>query len=276
LLQTTELACAVLQPDEADLMRNEVAGIIRTAKMPKSNLKKEEIKALSELRKNNSITIIPADKGRATVVMVKSEYDGKVTAMLQDEKTYEKLKSDPTSGYKRKLVAILTRLKNEEKLSKSQYDGLYPTSEKIPQMYCLPKIHKKGTPLRPIVDYTGSIGYNTSRMLADILAPLVGKTECHVKNSGHLKEMLADLHLADDEMLVSHDVVSLFTNIPIEAALEVIKDKLETDDTWKDFTALEVEDIIELLCFVPSTTYFSGDKYTDRNLVQLWVVRYRR
>jgi len=93
-------------------------------------------------------------------------------------------------------------------------------------------------------------------MLADILAPLVGKTECHVKNSGHLAEMLADLHLEEDEMLVSHDVVSLFTNIPIEAALEVIKDKLETDDSWKDVTALEVEDIIELLRFVLSTTYF--------------------
>ena len=79
-------------------------------------------------------------------------------------------------------------------------------------MYCTPKIYKQGTPLRPIVDYTGSIGYNTSRYLADILACVVGKTEYHVKNSRHLAQTLADITLDDDEILNSHDVVSLFTN----------------------------------------------------------------
>jgi len=46
----------------------------------------------------------------------KSEYDDKVKAILQDE-IYEKLVSDPTSGYKRKLVAVLTGLKDEDKLN---------------------------------------------------------------------------------------------------------------------------------------------------------------
>ena len=63
--------------------------------------------------------------------------------MLSDEKKYEKLKKDPTAIYKRKLVAILTRLKGEGKLSDDVYSRLYPTSEKIPQLYRLPKIHKK-------------------------------------------------------------------------------------------------------------------------------------
>ena len=72
--------------------------------------------------------------------------------MLSDDKTHEKLPSDPTGKYKRKLVAILQRLKSENKLSKDQYDGLYPTAENVPKMYCTPKIHKPNTPLRPIVD----------------------------------------------------------------------------------------------------------------------------
>ena len=64
---------------------------------------------------------------------------GSVLRMLSDEKTYEQLKKDPTASYKRKLVAILTRLKDEGKLSDELYSRLYPTSEKIPQLYCLPK-----------------------------------------------------------------------------------------------------------------------------------------
>ena len=51
--------------------------------------------------------------------------------MLSDEKTYEQLKKDPTASYKRKLVAILTRLKDEGKLSDELYSRFYHTSEKI-------------------------------------------------------------------------------------------------------------------------------------------------
>ena len=43
----------------------------------------------------------------------------------------------------------------------------------MPRIYGSPKIHKDGTPLRPIINYTGTIGYNVSLSLADILKPLV-------------------------------------------------------------------------------------------------------
>ena len=124
-------------------------------------------------------------------------------------------------------------------------------------MYCTPKIHKEGTPLRPIVDYTGSIGYNVSRALADILAPLVGKTVFHVQNSNDLVKSLQNVTLAEDEMFASHDVVSLFTNTPIPQSIEIIRRRLQNDKTLRKRTFLEVADIIELLEFVLSTTYFS-------------------
>ena len=53
----------------------------------------------------------------------------------------------------------------------------------IPRLYGSPKIHKEGNPLRPIVDYTGSMTYNLYRSLADLLKPLVGKTEFVVTNT---------------------------------------------------------------------------------------------
>jgi len=99
---------------------------------------------------------------------------------------------------------------------------LYPTTENTPRMYCTPKIHKEGTPLRPIVDYTGSIAYNTSRALVDILAPLMGKTDHHVKNSQEFATEMASVLINEGECFVSHDVVSLFTNTPISEALEII------------------------------------------------------
>ena len=102
--------------------------------------------------------ILPADKGKSTVVMDTTDYDEKVNNMLADKKTYEELSDDPTPRYKRKLVVKLTKLKKKGKITEMKYKQLYPTAENIPRLYCTPKIHKPNNPLRPIVDYTATIG----------------------------------------------------------------------------------------------------------------------
>ena len=140
------------------------------------------------LQKSRGYYHLPADKGKATVVLDIEEYEEKVTSMLADKKTYEELSSDPTPKYNRKLVTILSTLKKAGKISEGKYKWLYPTAENIPRLYCTPKIHKTGTSLRPIVGYTNTIGYCTSRWLADILGALEGKTKHHVQNSKHLAE----------------------------------------------------------------------------------------
>ena len=201
--------------------------------------------------------IPPADKGKATVIMDTGEYEHKVKTMLSDDKTYEKLNKDPTPKYKRKLVSIIKKLKEEDKITDEQYKYLYPTAENVPRMYCTPKIHKPDNPLRPIVDYTGSIGYNVSRSLADLLAPIVGKTSHNITNSKHLASEMACVMIEQDEMFLSHDVVSLLTNTPIDDTLYIIRKRLEEDSTLKLRTKLQVGDIMELLQFVVTTTYFS-------------------
>ena len=60
--------------------------------------------------------------------------------MLDDRKTYEVLPGDPTPKYKRKLVALLTNLK-EGKITEEMYKHLYQTAENVPRLYCTPKIH---------------------------------------------------------------------------------------------------------------------------------------
>ncbi|XP_072033048.1 uncharacterized protein [Amphiura filiformis] len=226
----------------------------------------KERRAIQDLKKEESILILPADKGKATVLMDTTEYEDKIHEMLSDERTYEQLPSDPTQRYKRELVAILSRLKKDKKIEKYQYDLLFPTAENIPRIYGTPKIHKPGNKVRPIVDYTGTIGYQTSRALADILSPLVGGTEHHVTNSKHLAESLAEVMIEEGEIFNSHDVVSLFTNTPIDESLNVIKARLEHDKTLSKRTLLAVDDIIDLLKFVLTTTYFlfRGKIYKQR------------
>ena len=110
--------------------------------------------------------------------------------------------------------------------------------------------------------------YGVSRFLAKILSPVVGNTENTVKNSCHFA----------DQVLVSFDVVSLFTNIPVDLAINVATKRLRQDATLLQRTSLPVEDIIDLLYFCLNTTYFvfEGCCYQQVFLEQRWGHQYRQ
>ena len=50
-----------------------------------------------------------------------------------------------------------------------------------PKFYGLPKIHKTGTSLRPIVSHRGSVTYGVAKVLTKVLKPLVGKSSITYK-----------------------------------------------------------------------------------------------
>ena len=56
--------------------------------------------------------------------------------------------------------------------------------------------------------------------------------------------------------MYSYDVTSLFTSVPIDQALDIIKDVLEKGEKLNDRTVLSVKNIIELLGFCLHNTYF--------------------
>ena len=95
--------------------------------------------------------------------------------------------------------------------------------------------------MHAITDYTGSMVYTTSKAITNLLKPLVGKTIHHVKNMAQFSNQLRDLRLKKDEIMNSHDVVSLFTNVPINKAMAVIRKLLEGDKTLKNRTNLTLE-----------------------------------
>ena len=64
------------------------------------------------------------------------------------------------------------------------------------------------------------------------------------------------MEISDDEVMVSFDVVSLLTAIPVNKACEYIRDKLNNDNTLHLRTSLNTDDIISLLEFILSNNYF--------------------
>ena len=107
--------------------------------------------------------------------------------------------------------------------------------------------------------------YPTARFVANILAPMVGHTPHHLKNSAHLVEKMKQISLDDDESLVSFDVTALFTSVPVEESLTLIQSKLAQDTSLTDRTRLSPHQITELLRLCLTTTYFKyeGDFYAQ-------------
>ncbi|KAG5891991.1 hypothetical protein JTB14_007739 [Gonioctena quinquepunctata] len=75
-------------------------------------------------------------------------------------------------------------------------------------------------------------------------------------NTPHFLEKLDELQIQDGDLLVSFDVESLFTNVPIDKTLEIVKKRLENDTSLKTRTKLDVSAIIELLKLCTEKTYF--------------------
>ena len=140
------------------------------------------------------------------------------------------------------------------------------------KFYGLPKIHKPDTPLRPIVSSCGSVTYGVAKELASILKALVGKYPHHITSTHDFVEQVKQLTLAPGECLSSYDVSVLFTSVPEDQVLWVIKDLLKKDLILKDRTVLTVNDIIQLLEFcIKTCTSHSKTSSMNRSRVQLCV-----
>ena len=87
-----------------------------------------------------------------------------------------------------------------------------------------------------------------------------------MKNSKHFVEVMSDLRVEEDEILVSFDVSSLFTNVPIDEAVQVIRDRLRRDETLVSRTTLSPDRVAELLETCLKSTYFcyGGEFYEQR------------
>ena len=176
---------------------------------------------------------------------------------LSNQPTYRAIPRDPTNTIKNKLINILKRVKNQAGLDNVTYKSTYPIGCVPPKFYGLPKIHKPDTPLRPIVSSCGSVTYGVAKELTKILKPLIGKSPHHINSIHDFVEQVKHINLAPGECLSSYDVSALFTSVPVNPALKVIKDLLEKDSTLIVRTVLPVEDIILLLEFCLKTTFFS-------------------
>ena len=260
-----ESATHLLTTEQSEEFRCKVRmALKRNNASAKPNLSKEELKSLQVLKKDTNIKILPADKGNATVLIDTTVYNKKINDLLNAGK-YKILKKDPTKTYENKVGAALKTLKGT--LSDAQISRLTPRNSKAPHFYGLPKIHKNNVPLRPIVSSRESPVREISRFLLDIISPIARKSASFVKNAEHFVSIMNNFEIGTSDKLVSFDVESLFTNIPVKETLRIIKNRLQQDKDLKTRTKLNIDTVMSLLDLVTQFNYFEleGQFYSQED-----------
>ena len=264
-ITATESTARQLDTEKAKALRSAVSCALHKARPPANNVDKGMMKALSDLRKDEDMVILPADKGNTTVVLDKKDYTEKMNQMLEGE-TYKAITKDPTTRAETKVTTVLKQLEKRGYISEKERKYLSPQCSTPPLIYGLPKIHKEGLPLRQIVSPIRSPTYRLAKSLARILTPLAGKTSSFVKNSTDFAKHIRGIQLEEEDIMISFDVVSLFTKVPVAGAIDAISALLDKGNSFEDVTAIPARDICSLTELCLRSTYF---QFQDRFFEQV-------
>nr|VZH93732.1 unnamed protein product [Spirometra erinaceieuropaei] len=94
-----------------NLIRHQVSSLLM-AHRPRDVLSKVERNALRELKADKDLVIVPADEGRAAVVLDRTDYLQKAKGLLEDRQFYVPCGTNPLKALTREINATLLALEN--------------------------------------------------------------------------------------------------------------------------------------------------------------------
>lgn len=206
------------------------------------------------LRENPNVIFTRADKGNVTVALDREIYLKKMTDMFSDESTYLILSKNPIRKMINGLHELLVRWKSHNYISDMTYKRLNCTDGVLPRAYGLPKIHKPNCPFRVIVSSINTPLYQLAAFLHNIIYDAIPRAHSHVANSFELVKKLSGVQLNDHFKLLSLDVVSLFTNIPLDLALDGV---LERWCLIKEKCSIPRDEFLTAVRFILNSTFFT-------------------
>lgn len=227
----------------------------------RNNLTKREFKALIDLKRNNEIIIKKGDKSSGVIILDKNEYRTKITDMLNDPAIYTKTNVNDTESVKKEADNLIMHLHAHEKLTTKQARYLKNFEPKCPVFYGIPKTHKAGNPLRPIVSQINGPTASISKYVSEQLAIAEKQIPYILQDTTAFLQIIDKMTVNNNTKLVVMDVCSLYTNIPHEEGAEWVSEFYEeTLDKWptnsSQLKPISRELLKELILFILNNCTF--------------------
>ncbi|BHF71032.1 hypothetical protein SprV_0401408600 [Sparganum proliferum] len=203
------------------------------AHRPREVLSKVERDALRELKADKDLVIVPADKGRSTVVLDRTDYLQKAKGLLEDRQFYVPCATNPVKALTREVNATLLTLENSGTITPTDRRMARPQDTALARFYGLPKVHKDGAPLRPIVSLKGTPTYGLAKWLFRRLKFLTAESDTTVSSSAQFLEKLkGDLAIETIELLLQSKYDETENRLGRTQVLQLLKFCLRTYFTF--------------------------------------------
>ncbi|CAF5048907.1 unnamed protein product, partial [Rotaria magnacalcarata] len=214
--------------------------------------------ACAILRKSDKSTVFHLGKVE--------DYQKKSKEFMDKIQTYKCIGiTDPLPDLILRTNKCLLDLRLVKWITQKQYEQLSikPNEVESAHLYYLPKAHKPGTPLRPIISGLKHPTVKISKYLDDLLRPLFDQMALETTVTSdfelvkHLQER-SKKNMRQETLFCTVDVTDLYTMVPqIEGVLSLRKmlERLKL----KQVGGLKIETIIRLSRFVMKNNYFNYD-----------------
>ena len=218
--------------------------------------------ALKSLANDPNIKICKFDKGRGVVILNSKDYYMKLDSIVSDSTKFTEVVSNAKTHPIISREQTLRKLISEcllKSYGKEFIQGLLPSGSTPGKLYGTIKVHKSNNPTRPIVSMIGSPEYQVAKFLDSIIKPYIPDTYM-INSSKELIGKLQQFKFSPEQKLVSYDVSSLFTNVPLQETIDIIIEKIYSNQQKIDPPPIKKEHFKELMTFATQGLFLHKNK----------------
>jgi hypothetical protein len=224
IIVSMEISIRNLSDERKAVIRNGVASFLAESENHVQK-NRNEWSVVQKLKEKDCVFLEP-DKGKGVVVLDRTSYDESIREHLGGP-MYEKVKTKrefPVDTLQEKVRNGLKGLVDDGLMTRRETLSLVVPNPVIPSFSCLPKTHKPGNKIRPVVSNVNTPTSKICELLVKKFRGFERPESRSVKNSLELVQRLESVTIEKDEILVSFDVEALYPSVPVGESSQLLKE----------------------------------------------------
>jgi hypothetical protein len=244
---------------EASVKMRRILSAKKPANCVHSSSEKKTLTAIKKKLHSNNLILSKADKGNTITILEKGDYIHKVEDFISTCGAH-KVKRDPTASFQKNIISNLKMAKGSI-ISNTQFYSLRNMNPNAPILYGLPKIHKDGIPIRPVVSYVNAPAYKLCKFLNSYLRDVLEfDPKYSIKNSICLVDRLKAIKIDSSCKLISLDVKNLFPSVPLLDLKQILDLSLKKHKQVSNEKANIIMDLVNT-CLRQNYFIFNNDYF---------------
>ena len=202
-------------------------------------------KTLGRISRNKAIKVCKMDKGVGLVIMNNCDYYSKLDQIINDKTRFIRLDYNINTEnvqncrlapwvIKENKIARYCRDYIQKLVDEKTYRRILPNGSQPGKMYGMAKNHKPNCPLRPVLSAVNTPSYHLAKWLEQNIKPYFS-SEYSVSSTSTFVEELSHLNPLPTDVLVSFDIKSLYTKVPLTEVIRDMQSKIYSQSDPSSF-----------------------------------------